>query len=101
MRRNLGDIARELVLVYQFTPGSFRRIGAIEVARVQGPKEVRNDVRFTRDGLEVHPGRARGWDASTWPWADGATDDIEPLLLPWRDRAVRYTYERGALARRP
>ena len=100
LRRHLGDIARELLLVYQFTPGSFRRIGAVEVARAQGPKEVRNDVRVTRNGLEIRPGRARGWDSSTWPWADGGTDDIDALLLPWRDQAVRYAYDGGSLSRR-
>ncbi len=100
IRRTAGDVVRELLLVQQFRPTGFARLLIVEVARSHDGDSVTNEVRVTgrgRETLEIRPGAARGWDASSWPFADGTGDGVEPLLLPWRDRAVRYRYEGGQL----
>ncbi|MBX3250999.1 MAG: hypothetical protein KF901_27730 [Myxococcales bacterium] len=101
VRQHLGEVTREVLLVHQFTrDGSFPRMLAVEVARVQGDRRLEVDVRPRRDGLELAPGRARGFDALSWPWADGdGSDGVDPILLPWRDRAVRYRAVGGRLVR--
>ncbi|MFW6050416.1 MAG: hypothetical protein ACODAU_04535 [Myxococcota bacterium] len=90
-------LAREVLLAYCLHENSFNRILAVEVARMQKGREVRNHVKPVREGrrfdLVISPGRARGWDASSWPFRDGGADDgVAPLLLPWRDEALRYRY---------
>jgi len=47
--------------------------------------------------LQIHPGRARGWGEDSWPFTQDANDSVEPLLLPWRDRPVRYRLRGGRL----
>ena len=75
----------------------------VEVGRSQDGNSVSNEVRIEGRGrsarLSVRPGRARGWNASSWPFADGTGDGIDALLLPWRDRAVTYRYANGRLVR--
>jgi len=101
IRRNAGDVQREILLVQQFRRQEFARILMVEVARAQGESSIRNEVRVRGRGnarhLEVAPGRARGWDASSWPFADGTGDGVGALLLPWRDRLATYRYSRGRL----
>ncbi len=103
VRRAVGDVQREVLIVQQFRPREFARIGMIEVARSQGSNSIRNQVRITGRGrrarLTIRPGRARGWNASSWPFADGTGDGVDPLLLPWRDSAVTYRYANGRLRR--
>jgi hypothetical protein len=99
IRRRVGEVEREIVLVHQFTPNAFRRLLAVEVARRQGASAIENELRVANRALEVAPGRARSWNASNYPYADGTGDGVDTLLLPWRDRAVRYRYRDGALAR--
>lgn len=98
-------VAREVLMAYCFHDGGFHRILSVEVARQQEGREVRNGVRLVRDGkrydIVVTPGRARGWDASSWSFRDGKGDDgVEPLLLPWRDRPVRYGYVGEGIGRK-
>ncbi|MEM9193220.1 MAG: hypothetical protein AAGF12_28860, partial [Myxococcota bacterium] len=91
------EVVRELLLVRQFVPRGFRRLLAVEVGRTIGRGSVENQVRLRRGRLSIEPGRARGFDAASWPFADGTSDGVEPLLLPWRDSARAYRYERGRL----
>ncbi|MFW6085601.1 MAG: hypothetical protein ACODAG_00235 [Myxococcota bacterium] len=98
-------VTREVLMAYCFHDGGFHRILAVEVARQQNGREVRNGVRLARDGkrydIVVTPGRAEGWDASSWSFRDGEGDDgVEPLLLPWRDRPVRYGYVGEGIGRK-
>lgn len=90
-RQQLGDIRRELLMVHRFVRGgAFPRVYTAEVARMQGEQRIENEVRTRGGRLEIRPGRAQGWSAETWPWADaGGGEGIDPLLLPWRDRAPR------------
>lgn len=99
--QTIGDVRREVLLVYQFTPVGFPGLLEREVARVQGEQRIENDVRIERGALEIRPGRAQGWDASNWRFADGPSPDgIAPLLLPWRDAPVTYRFTGGRLIAR-
>ena len=100
VRQDLGEVERDVLLVHQFRGGEFPRLLAVEVERVQGDKRIDNEIRTSRRGLEIRPGRARGWSAGNWPWADApAGDGIEPILKPWADRPVQYRLRGGQLRR--
>lgn len=99
IRRRVGEVEREILLVHQFTPSAFRRLLAVEVARREGSNAIENELRVANRSLEIAPGRARAWNQGNYPYADGTGDGVDTLLLPWRDRAVRYRYRDGALAR--
>jgi hypothetical protein len=72
------------------------------VAREQAGNRIENEVVTTGGRLEIRPGTARGWSATSWPFADGHGEDgVEPPLLPWRDRAVRFRHDRGRLVPAP
>lgn len=90
-RQQLGDITRELLMVHRFVRGgAFPRVYTAEVARTQGDNRIENEVRTRGGRLEIRAGRASGWSGDTWPWADaGGGEGMDPLLLPWRDRAPR------------
>ncbi len=98
-----GDVQREVLLAHQFVEGSFKQLLAVEVARCQGPNWIRNTARVLRRGkrgvLEVRPGRARGWSSDNYPFAADAPGAVQPLLVPWRDRAVRYRFDGDRLVR--
>jgi hypothetical protein len=101
MRRSLGEVTRRILLVHQFRPTQFARILMVEVGRSRDDEAIDNVVRVVGRGraarLTIAPGRARGWNASSWPFADGTGDGVSPLLLPWRDQAVTYRYANGTL----
>jgi hypothetical protein len=99
IRQRLDDVRREILLVHQLTPRGFPRLLQVEVARSRGRDRVENRVRTRGGRLEIHPGRARGFGASNWPFSRDPNDAVEPLLLPWRDRAVRYRLRGGRLVR--
>ena len=94
--QQLGDVERELLMVHGFdAAGGFARLLSAEVARRQDGRQVVNEVRPRRRGLELRPGRARGWDAESWPWAREApaAGAPLPLLLPWSDEARRLRWD--------
>ena len=102
VRQHLGEVHREVLMVHRFDGDQFPRLAAVEVARSQGSNALQNEVRAGRGRLEIRPGRARGWSATHWPWADSASespDGIDPPLLPWRDRGVTYRYRNQTLQR--
>ena len=81
------------------TERGFPRLLEVEVKRTQGDRVIENQVVARRGRLEIRPGRAVGWDASSWTFTRSEQDSAEPLLLPWQDRAVRYRLRGGRLAR--
>lgn len=98
IRQTIGDVRREVVVVHHFTPEGFPLLLTREIAREQGGNRIENELVTTGGRLEIRPGTARGFSASNWPFADGPSGDgVEPLLLPWRDHAVRFRHERGRL----
>ena len=96
-----GGVTRTLLLVHQLTDEGFPRLLMAEIGRAQGGNSVENEVELRRGQLRIGPGRARGFDATSWPWApsDGS-DGVAPLLLPWTDRPVQYRYHGGRLEAR-
>lgn len=91
-----GDrVEREALLVFQVANEGIRRIFAAEIARAIGRKRVQGVVRFPGRGIELAPGHAVEWTASTYPFTQdrGAVGGLEPLLLPWGGaKAVRYRW---------
>jgi hypothetical protein len=100
VRQTFGEVTREVLIVHQLAERAFPRLLSVEVARRQGERSVSNEVRTNGGALEIRPGRARGFSASDWPFSPDANDSVTPLLLPWRDRAVRYVLRQGRLAPR-
>ncbi len=88
-----GDVEREFLVIHRFARGGrFPRVLMAEVARRQGPRAIENRVRAARE-LVIAPGRARGWNAQSWPWGADASSGFAPLLLPWRDSPRRYRFD--------
>lgn len=99
VRQRFGEVEREVLAVHQVTERGFPRLLEVEVKRTQGDRVIENQVVARRGRLEIRPGRAVGWDASSWTFTRSEQDSAEPLLLPWQDRAVRYRLRGGRLAR--
>jgi hypothetical protein len=98
IRQTLGDVRREVLLVHMFTPTAFPAILTREIAREQGTSRIENQLVTTGGRLEIRPGTARGWSASTWPFSDApSTDGVDLPLIPWRDAAVRFRFAGGHL----
>ncbi len=91
VRQNLGEVTREVLLVHRFARGGrFPRVLAAEVARTSGNRSLNARIQ-TRGGLTISPGRARGFNQSSWPWNDPrVAQGIETIPLPWRDSPRRY-----------
>lgn len=101
IRQHLGDVTREVLLVYMFTPTDFSNILTREVARERDGNRIENQVITTGAHLDIRPGTATGWTAATWPFGDAApTDGVDAPLLPWRDRAVTFRFDHGHLVSR-
>ncbi|MCC6876940.1 MAG: hypothetical protein IT378_21725 [Sandaracinaceae bacterium] len=101
VRQVLGDVTREVLVVHQLTDRGLPRLLAVEVARSRGASSVTNEVSTRGGSLAIAPGRARAWDASSWPFgAPSGSDGVEPLLLPWSDSPARYRLAAGRLQRR-
>lgn len=98
VRQNIGDVRREVLVIHHFTPDGFPMMLTREVAREQSGNRIENEIVTSGGRLEIRPGTAHGWSASNWPYADGPSGDgVDPLLLPWRDRAVRFRFTGGRL----
>jgi len=93
----IGDVQREILLGYSFSEQGAQPILAVEVRRAQADRSIGNIVRLARDGdhwaLQIAPGSARGWNARSYPFVAESADGYGPLLLPWKDRAVRYRFD--------
>jgi len=98
VRQNIGDVRREVLVVHHFTPDGFPMMMTREVAREQAGNRIENEIVTSGGHLEIRPGTTRGWSATNWPYADGPSGDgVDPLLLPWRDRATRFRFTGGRL----
>lgn len=93
--QQLGDVEREVLIVHRFTArGAFPRILMTEVGRKQGESRVSNRVDTAGGRLRIHPGRAQGFNAESWPWNDAPGESV---LLPWRDQPRTYRFVGGQL----
>lgn len=101
IRQTLGDVRREVLLVHMFTPTDFPAVMTREVAREREGNRIENQVLTAGGHLEIRPGTATGWSAATWPFSDAPpTDGVDAPLLPWRDHAVTFRFDRGHLVPR-
>ncbi len=95
-KQDIGDVRREILLGYTFTNTGMSPILAVEVRREQNGASVGNVVRLLHErghyALRIAPGRARGWDAGSYPFVAESSDGYGPLLLPWKDRPLRYRF---------
>jgi hypothetical protein len=91
-------VYRGVMLVHQVdVEGRFTRILSVEAFRYQGAKRIANAVSTRRGKLVVSPGKAIGWDETSYPFLDEAVGGVEPLLLPWKHRALVYRLRDGRL----
>jgi len=101
----IGDVQREILLVYTFTDAGMDPLAAIEVRRAQGERSVGNVVDIVPRGphwaLRISPGVAHGWSARHYPFVAESTDGYGPLLLPWKDRPQLYEVSAGRLVPTP
>lgn len=93
-----SGVTRELLMVYSFHSGNFETLLVAEVGRSIGGHAIQNEVRVLpqkgRNALQIRPGTARSWTATTYPYRDADSQaEIAPLLLPWSDRARDYCYD--------
>ncbi|MCB9591451.1 MAG: hypothetical protein H6719_01855 [Sandaracinaceae bacterium] len=97
VRQRFGEVSREVLVVHQIAGRGFPRLLQVEVARSNGSAFVRNEVRTRGGRLEITPGNAREWGAERWPFTQDPNDSAEALLLPWRDRPIRYRLQGARL----
>lgn len=90
---------RDVLLVHSLTATGFPRLLAVEVAREEAGKRIDSDVAFARGGLELRAGPAHGFDAASWPYAQEASNGIDPPVLPWGERTRTYRLRGGRLSR--
>jgi hypothetical protein len=102
IRQTIGEVRREVLMVCHFVPDGFETLLTREVAREQAGQRIENEIVTSGGRLEIRPGAARGWSAATWPFAESAgADGVEPPLLPWRDRPLRFRHAGGRLVPSP
>lgn len=96
-----GEVAVDVLTIYQVKGGSIGRIFAIETGRGVGAKRVQGLVQFvpSKSGkgfeIDVRPGLAKGWTEKTYPWPqDPPGGAMAPLLLPWgKIPNLRYAFD--------
>lgn len=91
----------ELLVVYSVGSNGLTPIFTAQIALGDASRSVRNDARVVGRGREVQlaiaPGSATGFDARSFPFGTTATPGMTTLLLPWRDREVRYRWDGHAV----
>ena len=91
----------ELLVVYSVGANGLSPIFTAQVGLGDESRSVRNDARVVGRGrtveLALSPGRATGFDARSFPFGTTATPGMTSLLLPWRDREVRYRWDGRAI----
>ena len=91
-----SGVTRELLMVYSFHSGGFETLLVAEVGRSDAGHAIRNEVRVAphqgRSALQIRPGTAHGWTASSYPYRSEPQAGIAPLLLPWTDGERDYCF---------
>jgi hypothetical protein len=111
VRRLTVDKAKveiEMMFVYQVKDDGITRVFAVETGREQKGKRVQGLVQFIPSSngkafdILSAPGRAAGWNARSYPWAQEHPGDgqVEPLLLPWGGiTSARYAWDGAQFVR--
>ncbi|WP_235879598.1 hypothetical protein [Polyangium aurulentum] len=101
-----GTVDREVMVVYQVSGETLRRVFSAETARAIGKKRVAGNVRFVQSGkgveIELGPGKATEWTQASYPFQqeNAASGGLEPLLLPWGGMSpVRYRWTGSGFTR--
>ena len=94
----------EMLVVYRLSSAGLSRLLVAQVGFSDGAHAVRNEPRVVGSGrslrFAIAPGTATGWDAASWPFTElAAPAGVAPMLLPWRDREVRYRFDGQTLVR--
>jgi hypothetical protein len=101
VRQRIGDVQRELVYCYSLGQQRAEQLLVVEVSRARGSQRIDNKLSLVADKqravLTIEPGVARGWSASDYPFVADSADGVAPLLLPWKDKATSYVFERDRL----
>ncbi|HEX5660619.1 MAG TPA: hypothetical protein VFX59_25675 [Polyangiales bacterium] len=101
IRQALGGASgadRELLIVLTAdAQGRFVRIGLFEVTRNVGERSIENQYSAKNGTLTIAPGGARVWTKDTYPFTDEASGGAGKLLLPWKDKSIRYRLTNGTL----
>jgi hypothetical protein len=91
-------VTRELLSVLRSDEsGRLSRALLVEVARRKDDSAIENQVSAQAGALTIEPGRTKGWTQASYPFAAQGVGGAGALLLPWRDRSVRYRLEGNAL----
>lgn len=96
-----GEVAIDVLTIYQVKGGTIARVFAIETGRGVGAKRMQGLVQFvpSKSGkgfeIDVRPGMAKGWTEKTYPWPqDPPGGAVAPLLLPWgKIPNLRYAFD--------
>ncbi len=96
-------VKRGVMLVHRFDEQQrFSRVLSVEAFRYafrsEGRAHISNRVSIERGKLTVSPGHATGWSETSYPFVDEAVAGVGKLLLPWKDKPVRYHWSAGALS---
>lgn len=101
-----GTVDREIVLVFQVSGETIKRVFAAETARAMGKKRIEGAFRLVDAGrtaeIELAPGKAIEWTDKTYPYNQdsGPVGGFEPLLLPWSGmKPVRYRWTGSSFGR--
>lgn len=100
-----GTVDREIFLVFQVQTEGIRRVFGAEIARAMGKKKVAASLAFPVGGkgfdIDLGPGKATDWTAKTYPFNEdtGPVGGLEPLVLPWSDKHLRYKWSGSAYTR--
>ncbi len=88
---------REVLRLYKLEGQRFQPVFQGEVGKEQGKNKLSVKVEYVKKGkgtdIELTPEPAVGFSEATW--RELPAQDIEPLLLPWQDKKVRYTLHLG------
>jgi len=91
-----GTVDRYAVFVYGVQGDALVRVFAAETGRAVEKDRVLGSVTFAPGDkgatrIELHPGRAIGWNEKTYPFPEDTTTagGLEPLLLPWSSTGAR------------
>lgn len=94
--------SRETLRVWAMRGGRFMQLLAMEVAKLVGTSALRTQVSvITKKGkpleLLLTPQPAQGFTEETY--LEVPAEDVQPILLPWRDKKARFVYRAGAFSR--
>lgn len=91
----------DLLVLYRIEGQGMQPIFTAQIGFGDATHEVRNEARVVGSGrslqIALAPGRAQGYDATSFPFASTATPGMTTLLLPWRDREARYRWNGSAI----